>query len=1130
MKNEGFGKLQEGLSGIGDSVLLATGGIAGIAGAAGGALVDLAGQALEASKEMNELRNSVASLGVSSNEIDAVTAASKALADQSGQDAQEIAKSANRIAESYGISVTQALDQLKEGFASAPAGSEAFLASIQEFAPSIANAGIAVEDFGKLASSAISQGLDPEKFAESFNEATIKIKDEGDATAAALNEAFGSQFGTELISKVQAGELTVAEAFKNVTAEGAKFGEGSIQARKALVAIAGSFGEEAGTLEQFAGALEGVTGGTVKLTAEQEAQRQANLENIAINENFANSLNEVSKLVAGPTKSFEQLGTIVKTFVIDLFLRLVEVGKGVFKSFEPLQQAFTKLGEAFGFTGTSGDALGVVLDVVTTALNVALQPIKFVAEAVGTLANFIADGVAKFEELTGGLSRGKEIISDVASSISSLFGDEKVVEKKAETVTKNVKRISEDTAKADQAARDAAAAAAASAEKQKAAAADAQKAQEEYLASVKALREQARQSDIANTNDRIKQIEFAQAEETKALKAQVGFRGLNEKEKNALVTEINRKFGAEKIALLNEQAAAELAEDQKNLEKLKAQELNNVRLTAAEREQIEIKFQERDRALREDDLKARKDIFDQQVAQNLLTKEQIATQNAAFESEQIALATESAQAQRDAIQRAFDEQTAAAETAFAARQAQIENEKSVRLQNINLTAAEIENIETETQAKLIENQKAYLETQSDLNKQAADSGLITQEEFGKEQIRIESETNAALLSETEILRAKQEKALEARKVALEKTIGGNNIQDILKRRDAINELYDTEIARARGNAEEIARLTEEKAAKQKENFVGTAETVADTFSQFASAANGLFDALDARAQEGIDEELKGLEEVASKREQNLEDLKAQEAEATGKKKSELRKQIKAEEEAAEKDKQLTAELEQEKADIEEQGKIRKKVTAIAEATINAALAVIKSFTVDPTGILAAITGALAAIQIATIIATPLAKGGDLEKIAEKVAPQQLKVFRAAYGMVVSGPSHNAGGVPAVTRSGQMLELEGDEIVLTKGVKRSPELYSIASIINAAAGGINFASGAVSRTKFAAGGVVPDSGASASGAASAAAAAVGESVGIQVGVQLQNLPAPVVSVEEIGSVGRRVSVLESNRTL
>lgn len=65
---------------------------------------------------------------------------------------------------------------------------------------------------------------------------------------------------------------------------------------------------------------------------------------------------------------------------------------------------------------------------------------------------------------------------------------------------------------------------------------------------------------------------------------------------------------------------------------------------------------------------------------------------------------------------------------------------------------------------------------------------------------------------------------------------------------------------------------------------------------------------------------------------------------------------------------------------------------------------------------------------------------------QRVASQKF----ADGGIVLSGPSHAQGGIP--------IEAEGEEIILTKGVFRNPGLRSLASAINVAGGGRQFAAG------------------------------------------------------------------------
>jgi hypothetical protein len=92
--------------------------------------------------------------------------------------------------------------------------------------------------------------------------------------------------------------------------------------------------------------------------------------------------------------------------------------------------------------------------------------------------------------------------------------------------------------------------------------------------------------------------------------------------------------------------------------------------------------------------------------------------------------------------------------------------------------------------------------------------------------------------------------------------------------------------------------------------------------------------------------------------------------------------------------------------------------------------------------------------------------------------RQISSQEFAEGGVVQGPSHGRGGVQLWHRSGAHLgEMEGDEIILTKGVYRNPKLRAQASALNVAGGGRPFYSDpmpAERMARYAAGGVVSSS--------------------------------------------------------
>lgn len=125
-----------------------------------------------------------------------------------------------------------------------------------------------------------------------------------------------------------------------------------------------------------------------------------------------------------------------------------------------------------------------------------------------------------------------------------------------------------------------------------------------------------------------------------------------------------------------------------------------------------------------------------------------------------------------------------------------------------------------------------------------------------------------------------------------------------------------------------------------------------------------------------------------------------------------------------------------KEKLEKEAAEKRKKIALVEAAINTAKAILEA---APNPFLMALAGAVGAIQIGIISSQQFAKGGLVD-------PNQ--------GGLVHGPSHAQGGIPMYHKSGRYVgEMEGKEIVLTKGVYENPVLRNLASYANQMAGGV-----------------------------------------------------------------------------
>lgn len=104
-----------------------------------------------------------------------------------------------------------------------------------------------------------------------------------------------------------------------------------------------------------------------------------------------------------------------------------------------------------------------------------------------------------------------------------------------------------------------------------------------------------------------------------------------------------------------------------------------------------------------------------------------------------------------------------------------------------------------------------------------------------------------------------------------------------------------------------------------------------------------------------------------------------------------------------------------------------------------------------------LTGAINAYSSAQVIPPPA--GPILGGIAAAAAlafgfanVSNMKQQKFSEGGVAQGPSHEQGGIPFTVAGHGGYEMEGDEIILTKGVYRNPQLREQASILNQLGGG------------------------------------------------------------------------------
>ena len=306
--------------------------------------------------------------------------------------------------------------------------------------------------------------------------------------------------------------------------------------------------------------------------------------------------------------------------------------------------------------------------------------------------------------------------------------------------------------------------------------------------------------------------------------------------------------------------------------------------------------------------------------------------------------------------------------------------KTVTQEEYNVSIKQLE--ETRNSQSILEEQKANRAKENALKKYTDAYVESIQEIYAKEQeernlnlmrelTAITKARSQQLITEEEyqkqIEKAKQQYAIETaqkeiemlEKVLKSEALTAQMREKIAKELAKAKEKLAKEVADAELKNTKKVEKEDEKSAKKKER---TAKKYLQTVSKMIGQLNSLVSAIYDGQIQKIEEEKEESEKAYEKEIEQIENL--EETGAISKEEAEARKRA-AEQRSAEKQE----ELEKKKQELQYKQAVWNKVTSIAQAGIATALAITEAL---PNIVLAALVGAMGAMEIATIIATPIA--------------------------------------------------------------------------------------------------------------------------------------------------------------
>jgi hypothetical protein len=294
-------------------------GLAGIsigAEAAISAIVDTVEQTKALRREISQATGAVG------DELDTITIKSRAIARTFQQTESEVVQSANALAKEFGVSYSEALGLISEGFIQGANSSGQFLENVREYSTQFRAAGFAASEFINLNIKAANEGIFNDKGLDTVKEFGLRIREQTKAVGDALDGAFGKQFTDKIFKGINDGSISTQKALQLVVQQ---INATEIPASKLQTVIADVFaapGEDAGLrfIETLADVGDGIDETITRTNQYVEAQREL----LEANENLATSENDLTKQLTETSDALTVFWTNLKAGAINVLVDVLQ--------------------------------------------------------------------------------------------------------------------------------------------------------------------------------------------------------------------------------------------------------------------------------------------------------------------------------------------------------------------------------------------------------------------------------------------------------------------------------------------------------------------------------------------------------------------------------------------------------------------------------------------------------------------------------------------------------------------------------------------------------------------------------------------------------------------------------------
>ena len=342
--------------------------------------------------------------GLFGDEMKSVRNQALAISETFDVDFGETLQSANVMSKQFGISVSESLKLLQDGFVAGANASDEFLENVKEYPTYLKEAGLNAEQFVAISTNATKQGIFSDKGLDTIKEGNLRLREMTTATAAALD---GIGISSKKVQKeLQNGSKTTFDIMQEVGNKLKEFPASSAKVGTAIADIFGGPGEDAGL--KYIETLGDIEMNMDKVKEQSSDVAKAQEKQVEANKRLKDTASALFDVTGG---GFEMMKAQAATFVSNHLTKLLRAIINLYNQ----SVAFRGLIQLIGFAFKS------VGQVALVAFNIIIDAIKLVARPVRGLLQMF-EGFFSFDvkKMRDGFN---SIFSGLGNTVKEAWGD-----------------------------------------------------------------------------------------------------------------------------------------------------------------------------------------------------------------------------------------------------------------------------------------------------------------------------------------------------------------------------------------------------------------------------------------------------------------------------------------------------------------------------------------------------------------------------------------------------------------------------------------------------------------------------------------------------------------------------------